>query len=236
VPARGAHMARDLRRDGRTAVLQRLCFDGPMSGREPDPATGLGSGPVSTARVEPIACGPLDQDGQRGPPWSRPAVHTAARRGGRCHSTGASGGTGPAAARAPSAERAPFAVRLRNGPCRVRRTGREVDPISPRYASRAERGTTPDEFDKGPRIHPGVLFDAFRPILRNPPRTSRNSSAAAIPRGAWKALSRLGATFSGHSSVRIWQTRGDRCRLSTPMRRPPELTGGNPDSRGVRPK
>ncbi|WP_240634166.1 MULTISPECIES: ROK family transcriptional regulator [Streptomyces] len=62
---------RDLRRGNRTAVLQRLYFDGPMSRYELGPATGLSSGSVSNVVAELVAdglveeAGSVDSDGGR---------------------------------------------------------------------------------------------------------------------------------------------------------------------------
>ncbi|MFF7945822.1 ROK family transcriptional regulator [Streptomyces griseorubiginosus] len=62
---------RDLRRANRTAVLQRLWFDGPLSRFELGPATGLSSGSVSNVVADLIAdglveeAGSVDSDGGR---------------------------------------------------------------------------------------------------------------------------------------------------------------------------
>ncbi len=62
---------RDLRRANRTAVLQRLYFDGPLSRFELGPATGLSSGSVSNVVADLIAdglveeAGSVDSDGGR---------------------------------------------------------------------------------------------------------------------------------------------------------------------------
>src|SRR5690349_20352989 len=74
----GSHMAgrngrtvRDLRRANRTAVLQRLYFDGPMSRYELGPATGLSSGSISNVVAELVTdglveeAGSVDSDGGR---------------------------------------------------------------------------------------------------------------------------------------------------------------------------
>ena len=54
---RNGRTVRDLRRGNRTAVLQRLYFDGPLSRFELGPATGLSSGSVSNVVAELIADG-----------------------------------------------------------------------------------------------------------------------------------------------------------------------------------
>ncbi|GLP69538.1 hypothetical protein TUSST3_61600 [Streptomyces sp. TUS-ST3] len=54
---------RDLRRANRTAVLQRLYFDGPLSRFELGPATGLSSGSVSNVVADLVADGLLEEAG-----------------------------------------------------------------------------------------------------------------------------------------------------------------------------
>ncbi|MFG2828076.1 ROK family protein [Streptomyces sp. NPDC048434] len=54
---------RDLRRANRTAVLERLYFDGPMSRQELVPATGLSSGSVSNVVTELTEDGLLEEAG-----------------------------------------------------------------------------------------------------------------------------------------------------------------------------
>ncbi|PKV84026.1 ROK family protein [Streptomyces sp. TLI_146] len=54
---------RDLRRDNRTAVLQRLYFDGPTSRQALGPATGLSSGSISNVVTELAAEGLLEDAG-----------------------------------------------------------------------------------------------------------------------------------------------------------------------------
>ncbi|WP_406345674.1 ROK family protein [Streptomyces sp. NBC_00648] len=54
---------RDLRRDNRTAVLQRLYFDGPTSRQALGPATGLSSGSISNVVTELAADGLLEDAG-----------------------------------------------------------------------------------------------------------------------------------------------------------------------------
>ncbi|MEV7419996.1 ROK family transcriptional regulator [Streptomyces sp. NPDC089919] len=60
---RGGRTVRDLRRGNRSAVLQRLYFDGPMSRQELGPATGLSSGSVSNVVAELVADGLLEEAG-----------------------------------------------------------------------------------------------------------------------------------------------------------------------------
>ncbi|MDH6213804.1 ROK family transcriptional regulator [Streptomyces pseudovenezuelae] len=68
---RNGRTVRDLRRANRTAVLQRLYFDGPLSRFELGPATGLSSGSVSNVVADLIAdglveeAGSVDSDGGR---------------------------------------------------------------------------------------------------------------------------------------------------------------------------
>ncbi|UKY54252.1 ROK family transcriptional regulator [Streptomyces inhibens] len=63
---------RDLRRANRTAVLQRLYFDGPMSRQELGPATGLSSGSVSNVVAELAEDGLLEEAGVVGSDGGRP--------------------------------------------------------------------------------------------------------------------------------------------------------------------
>ncbi|WP_432138200.1 ROK family protein [Streptomyces sp. bgisy154] len=69
--ARNGRTVRDLRRANRTAVLQRLYFDGPLSRFELGPATGLSSGSVSNVVADLVAdglveeAGSVDSDGGR---------------------------------------------------------------------------------------------------------------------------------------------------------------------------
>src|SRR5690349_2742167 len=85
----GNHMAgrngrtvRDLRRGNRTAVLQRLYFDGPLSRFELGPATGLSSGSVSNVVADLVAdglveeAGSVDSDGGRPRTLLRVAPHS----------------------------------------------------------------------------------------------------------------------------------------------------------------
>lgn len=68
---RNGRTVRDLRRANRTAVLQRLYFDGPLSRFELGPATGLSSGSISNVVADLVAdglveeAGSVDSDGGR---------------------------------------------------------------------------------------------------------------------------------------------------------------------------
>ncbi|MEV6177068.1 ROK family transcriptional regulator [Streptomyces sp. NPDC052015] len=68
---RNGRTVRDLRRANRTAVLQRLYFDGPLSRFELGPVTGLSSGSVSNVVADLVAdglveeAGSVDSDGGR---------------------------------------------------------------------------------------------------------------------------------------------------------------------------
>ncbi|AZS83399.1 ROK family protein [Streptomyces griseoviridis] len=68
---RNGRTVRDLRRANRTAVLQRLYFDGPLSRFELGPATGLSSGSVSNVVSDLVTdglveeAGSVDSDGGR---------------------------------------------------------------------------------------------------------------------------------------------------------------------------
>jgi predicted NBD/HSP70 family sugar kinase len=63
---------RDLRRANRTAVLQRLYFDGPLSRFELGPATGLSSGSVSNVVADLVADGLLEEAGSVDSDGGRP--------------------------------------------------------------------------------------------------------------------------------------------------------------------
>ncbi|WP_436801346.1 ROK family protein [Streptomyces griseorubiginosus] len=73
---------RDLRRANRTAVLQRLWFDGPLSRFELGPATGLSSGSVSNVVADLVTdglveeAGSVDSDGGRPRTLLRVAPHS----------------------------------------------------------------------------------------------------------------------------------------------------------------
>ncbi|MFE3034254.1 ROK family protein [Streptomyces canus] len=60
---RSGRTVRDLRRGNRTAVLQRLYFDGPMSRFELAPATGLSGGSISNVVAELVEDGLVEEAG-----------------------------------------------------------------------------------------------------------------------------------------------------------------------------
>ncbi|MFI2642074.1 ROK family protein [Streptomyces sp. NPDC018610] len=64
----------DLRRESRTAVLQRLYFDGPMSRYSLVPATGLSSGSVSKVVTELITDGLVEEAGSIDSRRGRPRI------------------------------------------------------------------------------------------------------------------------------------------------------------------
>lgn len=68
----GGRTVRDLRRANRTAVLQRLYFDGPLSRFELGPATGLSSGSVSNVVADLVADGLLEEAGSVDSDGGRP--------------------------------------------------------------------------------------------------------------------------------------------------------------------
>ncbi|MDT7840588.1 ROK family transcriptional regulator [Streptomyces justiciae] len=69
---RNGRTVRDLRRANRTAVLQRLYFDGPLSRFELGPATGLSSGSVSNVVADLVADGLLEEAGSVDSDGGRP--------------------------------------------------------------------------------------------------------------------------------------------------------------------
>jgi predicted NBD/HSP70 family sugar kinase len=69
---RSGRTVRDLRRANRTAVLQRLYFDGPLSRFELGPATGLSSGSVSNVVADLVADGLLEEAGSVDSDGGRP--------------------------------------------------------------------------------------------------------------------------------------------------------------------
>jgi predicted NBD/HSP70 family sugar kinase len=71
---RNGRTVRDLRRGNRTAVLQRLYFDGPLSRFELGPATGLSSGSVSNVVAELIADGLVEEAGSVDSDGGRPRI------------------------------------------------------------------------------------------------------------------------------------------------------------------
>ncbi|MFF1408946.1 sugar kinase, partial [Streptomyces sp. NPDC058289] len=60
---RSGRTVRDLRRENRTAVLQRLYFDGPLSRFSLGPATGLSSGSISNVVAELVTDGLVEEAG-----------------------------------------------------------------------------------------------------------------------------------------------------------------------------
>ncbi|MGW2306340.1 ROK family protein, partial [Streptomyces sp. NPDC001809] len=69
---RNGRTVRDLRRENRTAVLQRLYFDGPLSRYSLGPATGLSSGSVSNVVAEMVAEGLVEEAGSVDSAGGRP--------------------------------------------------------------------------------------------------------------------------------------------------------------------
>ncbi|MGX4695029.1 ROK family protein [Streptomyces sp. JNUCC 63] len=69
---RSGRTVRDLRRENRTAVLQRLYFDGPLSRFSLGPATGLSSGSVSNVVSELVAEGLVEEAGSVDSAGGRP--------------------------------------------------------------------------------------------------------------------------------------------------------------------
>ncbi|MFE5617647.1 ROK family protein [Streptomyces sp. NPDC056524] len=70
--AKSSRTVRDLRRENRTAVLQRLYFDGPQSRLTLGPATGLSSGSVSNVVGELLAEGLVEEAGSVDSAGGRP--------------------------------------------------------------------------------------------------------------------------------------------------------------------
>ncbi|MEV4944871.1 ROK family protein [Streptomyces sp. NPDC053755] len=71
---RSGRTVRDLRRENRTAVLQRLYFDGPLSRFSLGPATGLSSGSVSNVVAELVAEGLVEEAGSVDSAGGRPRI------------------------------------------------------------------------------------------------------------------------------------------------------------------
>ncbi|MER6564322.1 ROK family transcriptional regulator, partial [Streptomyces sp. NPDC001027] len=71
---RNGRTVRDLRRANRTAVLQRLYFDGPLSRFELGPATGLSSGSISNVVAELMADGLVEEAGSVDSDGGRPRI------------------------------------------------------------------------------------------------------------------------------------------------------------------
>ncbi|WP_306327750.1 ROK family transcriptional regulator [Streptomyces venezuelae] len=72
VTLRNGRTVRDLRRENRTAVLQRLYFDGPLSRFSLGPATGLSSGSISNVVAELVAEGLVEEAGSVDSAGGRP--------------------------------------------------------------------------------------------------------------------------------------------------------------------
>lgn len=71
---RNGRTVRDLRRANRTAVLQRLYFDGPLSRFELGPTTGLSSGSVSNVVADLVADGLVEEAGSVDSDGGRPRI------------------------------------------------------------------------------------------------------------------------------------------------------------------
>ncbi|MFG3510521.1 ROK family protein [Streptomyces sp. NPDC047821] len=80
---RNGRTVRDLRRENRTAVLQRLYFDGPLSRFSLGPVTGLSSGSVSNVVSELVAEGLVEEAGSVDSAGGRPRtlLRVSARSG-----------------------------------------------------------------------------------------------------------------------------------------------------------
>ncbi len=72
VTMRNGRTVRDLRRENRTAVLQCLYFDGPLSRFSLGPATGLSSGSISNVVAELVAEGLVEEAGSVDSAGGRP--------------------------------------------------------------------------------------------------------------------------------------------------------------------
>ncbi|MEU4067435.1 ROK family transcriptional regulator [Streptomyces wedmorensis] len=81
---RNGRTVRDLRRENRTAVLQSLYFDGPMSRFELGPATGLSSGSVSNVVAELVAEGLVEEAGSVDSAGGRPRILLRVTPGSGC--------------------------------------------------------------------------------------------------------------------------------------------------------
>ncbi|MGI5484213.1 ROK family protein [Streptomyces lavendofoliae] len=75
---------RDLRRENRSAVLQRLYFDGPLSRFSLGPATGLSSGSISNVVAELVAEGLVEEAGSVESAGGRPRTLLRVRPGSAC--------------------------------------------------------------------------------------------------------------------------------------------------------
>ncbi|MFB6842330.1 ROK family protein [Streptomyces sp. NPDC056361] len=81
---RNGRTVRDLRRENRTAVLQALYFDGPMSRFELGPATGLSSGSVSNVVAELVSEGLVEEAGSVDSAGGRPRILLRVTPGSGC--------------------------------------------------------------------------------------------------------------------------------------------------------
>ncbi|WP_406063468.1 ROK family protein [Streptomyces sp. NBC_01077] len=81
---RNGRTVRDLRRENRTAVLQRLYFDGPMSRFSLGPATGLSSGSISNVVAELVAEGLVEEAGSVDSAGGRPRTLLRVSPGSGC--------------------------------------------------------------------------------------------------------------------------------------------------------
>ncbi|MGW5418784.1 ROK family protein [Streptomyces sp. NPDC003943] len=82
--ATNGRTVRDLRRENRTAVLQRLYFDGPASRLSLGPATGLSSGSVSNVVAELVAEGLVEEAGSVDSAGGRPRTLLRISAGSGC--------------------------------------------------------------------------------------------------------------------------------------------------------
>ncbi|GGY79780.1 ROK family protein [Streptomyces nitrosporeus] len=82
--ATGGRTVRDLRRENRTAVLQRLYFDGPLSRFSLGPATGLSSGSVSNVVADLVAEGLVEEAGSVDSAGGRPRTLLRIRQDSAC--------------------------------------------------------------------------------------------------------------------------------------------------------
>ncbi|MEV0008670.1 ROK family transcriptional regulator [Streptomyces sp. NPDC051840] len=81
MPQRSRRTVHDLRRDSRSAVLQRLYFEGRMSRQELGPVTGLSSGSISNVVAELVAEGLVEEAGSVESHGGRPRTLLQVRPG-----------------------------------------------------------------------------------------------------------------------------------------------------------
>ncbi|WP_435613503.1 ROK family protein [Streptomyces sp. bgisy159] len=84
MPARSGRTVRDLRRENRAAVLQRLYFDGPLSRLALGPAIGLSSGSVSNVVAELVADKLVEEAGSVDSAGGRPRTLLRVSPAGGC--------------------------------------------------------------------------------------------------------------------------------------------------------